>query len=100
MAAQERKLIDLSGPSDETERIGALPKEVGVLLLVVGIGGVLLPGPVGTPFLLVGGVALWPRLFGKMEESFRHRFPEVHKEGTRQVKRFLADLEKRYPSPD
>jgi hypothetical protein len=77
--------------------IGALPKEVGVLLVIVGISGLLLPGPVGSPFLLLGSVTLWPSAFGKLERAFRSRFPKLHREGMQQVKRFLADLDRRYP---
>jgi hypothetical protein len=84
--------------NDRDELIGTLPKEVGVLLVIVGIGGILLPGPVGSPFLLLGSVTLWPSAFGKLEASFRNRFPRLHREGMRQVKRFLADLERRYPA--
>jgi hypothetical protein len=80
--------------------IGTLPKEVGVLLIIVGLGGILLPGPIGSPFLLLGGVTLWPSAFGKLEAAFRNRFPKLHREGMRQVKRFLADLDRRYPAPE
>jgi hypothetical protein len=59
-----------------------------------------LPGPVGSPFLLLGAVTLWPRAFGKLEAAFRNRFPRLHREGMRQVKRFLADLDRRYPAPE
>jgi hypothetical protein len=82
---------------DPDDLIGTLPKEVGVLLVIVGIGGLLLPGPVGSPFLLLGAVTLWPSAFGKLEVAFRNRFPKLHGEGMRQVKRFLADLDRRYP---
>jgi hypothetical protein len=99
MAARREVSVSKPRTPDAPEMIGALPKEVGVLLLVVGIGGILLPGPVGSPFLLLGGVTLWPRMFGRLEASFQRRFPGLHKEGTRQIKRFLADLEKRYPLP-
>ena len=83
-----------------TELIGALPKEVGVLLLVAGVGGILLPGPVGSPFLLLGAVTLWPRLFARLETGFQKRFPRMHRTGTRQIQRFLADLDRRYPMPE
>jgi hypothetical protein len=85
-------------PSDQDELVGALPKEVGVLLMIVGIGGLLLPGPVGSPFFLLGLVTLWPSAFGKLEAAFQNRFPRIHREGMRQVKRYLTDLERRYPS--
>jgi hypothetical protein len=83
--------------NEGSDLIGVLPKEVGVLLIVAGLGGILLPGPIGTPFLLLGAVTLWPRLFMRVEILFQKRFPGTHRKGTRQIKRFLADLDRRYP---
>jgi hypothetical protein len=90
--------LSLADQVEEIERIKHLPKEVGVLLLVAGVGGLLLPGPVGTPFVLVAAVVLWPKLFERLELSFERRFPKMHRAGVRQIKRFLKDLERRYPS--
>jgi len=84
--------------SDDAIMLESLPREVGVLLLVAGVGGVLLPGPVGTPFLILGGVVLFPNVFRKLDRSFQTRFPRLHREGMRQVRRFILDLERRYPS--
>ena len=33
----------------DAELVGTLPREVGILLIAAGIGGILLPGPIGTP---------------------------------------------------
>jgi len=88
----------LADQVEDIERIKHLPKEVGVFLLVVGIGGVLLPGPVGTPFVLVAAVVLWPSLFERVEVFFERRCPMTHRAGVRQIKRFLNDLERRYPA--
>jgi hypothetical protein len=85
--------------AEEIQRIRAMPKEVGVLLIVAGIGGLLLPGPVGTPFLIVGGVMLWPKAFERVEIWFEKRFPRMHHQSVRQMKRFLDDLDRRYPLP-
>ncbi len=84
--------------AQDLDRISKLPKEIGVLLVIVGIGGILLPGPVGTPFLLLGGLVLWPRVFGRIDSAFHSRFPKIHGEGMRQMRRYVLDLEKRYPS--
>jgi hypothetical protein len=83
----------------ETDRVRAMPKEFSVLLIVAGIGGILLPGPVGTPLLVLGGLMLWPRALGKFETFFEGRFPRLHHHSVRQVNRFLNDLERRYPTP-
>ena len=78
-------------------RLGRLPREIGALLIVIGVAGLLLPGPVGSPFVLAGGLVLWPKGFGKVEGWFERRFPGLHREGVAQIDRYLTDLERRYP---
>jgi hypothetical protein len=78
-------------------RIQELPREVGAMLVSVGVLGWLLPGMAGTPALIAGGLVLWPSAFGKVEEWFQRRYPILHKQGMRQVGRYLDDLEQRYP---
>jgi hypothetical protein len=87
----------ITDTSDDAVMLDALPREVGVLLIVVGLGGVMLPGPVGSPFLLLGGVVLFPKVFRKLDRKFEARFPKLHREGMKQVRRFVGDLERRYP---
>ena len=98
MTQQGNPKETLAATIDNLERVKELPKEVGVLLLAAGVGGVLLPGPIGSPFLIMAGVVLWPRLFLRVEVAFERRFPGLHRQGVRQIKRFLSDLESRYPS--
>jgi hypothetical protein len=98
MAAQGTTHLQPRQDDGEFDLIGVLPREVGVLLITAGIGGLLLPGPIGSPFLLLGAVTLWPRLFLRVEMAFQRQFPGMHKQGMRQIKRFLADLERRYPA--
>lgn len=87
-----------AGRSTEFERrLGSLPPEIGTLLIVVGIAGLMLPGPVGSPFVLAGGLVLWPKGFGRVEGWFERRFPAMHREGVTQIERYLTDLERRYP---
>jgi len=78
-------------------RLEKLPPEIGVLLVILGTAGLLLPGPVGSPFLVAGGIALWPSAFRKVEDWFQNVSPGLYDEGIRQLERFLADLERRYP---
>jgi hypothetical protein len=80
----------------EVNKIKELPKELGVMLLTAGIVGFILPGP-GTPAIIAGGLALWPEAFGKLESWLERSHPRVHRQGVRQINRFLNDLEKRYP---
>jgi hypothetical protein len=76
-----------------------LSREIGVLMVVAGIGGILLPGPIGTPFLILGGVILCPGAFERVEVCLEKRFPRMHRHGMRQIDRFLSDLDRRYPLP-
>ena len=80
----------------ELNKIKELPRELGVMLLTAGIVGFILPGP-GTPAIIAGGLALWPEAFGKLESWLERSHPKVHRQGVRQINRFLNDLEKRYP---
>lgn len=84
--------------AEETRRsLSSLPPEIGVLLITVGVIGLVLPGPIGTPFFIAGGLALWPRGFSKVEHWFERKYPKMHDGGMQQIERFLVDLEKRYP---
>ena len=82
---------------DDLSAIKAMPTELGVLLLIVGVGGLLLPGPVGAPFVVMGGVILWPRGFERLQIGFQRRFPNAHRQSMKQLRRFVSDLDQRYP---
>jgi hypothetical protein len=83
----------------DQRRLHEAPKEVGVLLVLAGLGGIALPGPIGTPILILGGVILWPRAFRGLDAWLERRFPKLHRQGVRQVVRLLDDLDRRYPMP-
>jgi len=87
-------------PEEEAElrRIKDLPREVGVMLMTVGVLGLVLPGVVGTPAAIAGGLVLWPKAFGRVENWFERRFPKIHKQSLYQINRYLNDLESRYPN--
>ncbi len=55
----------------ELNKIKELPEEGGVMFITAGIVGFVLPGP-GTP-AIIGGLALWPKAFGKLESWLEHR---------------------------
>ena len=78
-------------------RLPSLPPEVGILLTLVGTAGVVLPGMIGTPFLVAGGIALWPSAFRKVERWLMKASPKAYETGVQQLEQFLADLERRYP---
>lgn len=79
------------------ERLRTLPASVGGVLLAVGVAGLVVPGPFGTPFLLAGGLVLAPRAFRSIDRFVQRRMPTLHDAGMATVDRFLRDLEKRYP---
>ena len=66
-----------------------LPKEAGWLLITAGVVGLVVPGVLGTPFLLAG-VVLVP---GGARLLSRWASPSA----MRQIGRFLDNLERRYP---
>jgi hypothetical protein len=78
------------------ERAGA--REIGSLLIVSGIAGMIIPGPVGTPLLILGCVMFWPRAFAPIQRFFQKQFPRTHRVGALQSARFLSDLQRRYPA--
>lgn len=77
--------------------LGQLPPEIATLLIVAGVAGIALPGPVGTPMLIAGCVMMWPKTFQPIELWFSRRFPKFHREGVIQIKEFVADLKRRFP---
>jgi len=92
-------LMDAPGDDAFERRLNHLPKEVGAFLVVIGVAGLLLPGPVGSPFVVAGGLVLWPKGFSSVERWFARRFPGMHRNGVAQIDRYLDDLERRYPGP-
>jgi hypothetical protein len=80
------------------ERLLEMPREVGWLMVSIGVIGVALPGIVGTPALLAGGLMLWPKGFRTVNSWVRKRFPKTHEHGVEQLIRYLDDMERRYPS--
>ena len=95
---------DAGGPApdagdDETlGKLKELPKEVGAMLISVGALGVVLPGMMGVPAVVAGGLVLWPEAFGKVEDWFQRRYPSLHRKGMRQVGRYLDDMARRFPT--
>lgn len=82
------------------ELLGKLPPEIASLLIIAGVAGILLPGPIGMPLLIAGGVTYWPKTFGPIERWFNRRFPAAHREGVIQIKEFIDNLKKRFPDSE
>jgi hypothetical protein len=83
--------------AEAVRKIKDLPKEVGVMLISVGVLGFVLPGVMGTPAIIAGGLVLWPKAFGKVEDWFERRYPALHRKSMKQIGRYLDDLERRFP---
>jgi hypothetical protein len=84
-------------PQDHRVRLGRLSTEIGIVLILVGTAGVLLPGPIGSPFLVAGVIALWPAALRAVERWLSESAPRIYVRWIRWIERFLADLERRYP---
>ena len=80
----------------EVDRGRVASREVGALLIVSGIAGILLPGPVGTPLLILGCVMIWPKGFKPVQRFFEKHFPKTHRDSAQvKVPGFSSDLERR-----
>lgn len=77
-------------------RLEELPRDVGGMLLIVGFAGFVAPGIFGLPFMLAGGMILWPKTTRRLQRYLGSRAPE-NTSGMKQIVRFLDDLERRYP---
>lgn len=95
--ALERTLEALSVDHASAERIQKLPHDIGWLLVTAGAVGMVMPGVLGTPFLVLGGLILMPATSQRAERWLAGHSPRIFKGSIRQINRFLDDLERRYP---
>jgi hypothetical protein len=95
----EHALEALSVDHATAERLQKLPHDIGWLLVTAGVVGVVMPGVLGVPFLLLGGLILTPVTNRHAERWLSGHGPKVMKGSMRQINRFLDDLERRYPHP-
>ena len=90
-AGMPRTTRDATAAGEQTVlRVEQLPKEAGWLLITAGVVGLVVPGVLGTPFLLAGAVVLVPGGSKLLSRWAGHS-------AMRQIGRFLDDLERRYP---
>jgi len=94
---------EILGPEEQieddavVERVGRLDHEVGWVLVSAGVIGMIVPGILGTPFLLMGAFALWPGNRKRVEKWRQGHSPKIFHGSMKQINRFLDDLERRYP---
>ncbi len=102
-AAGAQALVALNGgpepDEDEAviERVEHLSHGVGWVLISAGVVGLVVPGVLGTPFLIMGALALWPGNHKRVERWRQGHSPKAFHGAMKQINRFLDDLEKRYP---
>ena len=73
-----------------------LPPEVAFMLLLIGVAAIPLPGP-GVPFIVAGGLVLWPKTFTPINNQMKTKYPAADASVFRVLKRFETDLNRRYP---
>jgi len=79
-------------------RIDELPRDVGWILVYVGVLGVVLPGIIGFPFVLAGGAILLPGGPKLLTRWMGPNPPPMVHASMRQISRLVHDLERRYPT--
>ncbi|MBV8320419.1 MAG: hypothetical protein JO049_07060 [Hyphomicrobiales bacterium] len=83
--------------SEAVVRITNLPRDVGWMMVSVGVLGVVLPGVPGAPFLIAGIAVLVPGGPRLLTRWATRRPKGVVHTGLKQIGRWLDDLERRYP---
>lgn len=85
-----------TGNDEPTNEPYAFPPEVAAILILIGVAGLPLPGP-GLPFIVAGGLVLWPKTFQPIDRNIQAKFPDAHSSVCRILHRFETDLYRRYP---
>lgn len=81
------------------QRVSQLPHDVGWMLFGVGFAGFVAPGILGLPFMVAGGMILWPKTTSRLQSLLLRNGLGNHSvaAGMKQIERFIDDLERRYP---
>lgn len=93
----DRPVETAASDQEIATRLAELPREAGWLLITAGTLGVVVPGIIGTPFLVAGAVALAPGGHTLMSRWAGRNPPKLVRSAMRQMERFLDDLDRRYP---
>lgn len=95
--ALEKSLVAMNLDQDTIHRIERLPRDIGWLLVTAGMVGIVMPGVLGLPFLVLGGLVIMPVTSRHAEQWLSGHSPSIFKGSVKQINRFLDDLERRYP---
>ncbi len=81
-------------------KVEGLPRDLGVVLIGLGVVGVAIPGPIppGASFVVLGVLFLRPGLLAKLAGPLASRFPNLFRFLIAFVDDLRTDLERRYPS--
>ncbi|QFY43452.1 hypothetical protein F6R98_13165 [Candidatus Methylospira mobilis] len=82
----------------DMDMLDTIPKDIGWMLLILGIIGIAVPGMVDIPLVIAGSIIIWPstyRIFQRMARTKRQA--HLLDAPVRFLSRFHADLEKRNP---
>ena len=81
------------------EKLGGLPRDLGMSLVVLGAVGVAIPGPVplGASFVLLGTVVLCPGLLARTGGPIARKCPRIFRVLIAFTDHLRSDLARRYP---
>ena len=98
-SAGTERTSDPAADSGLTNVVQRLPKDIGIVLLVLGAVGVVIPGPIppGGSLILVGLFLTCPPLARRFDRWFKRRLPVLYNGLEQAVSRLEADLARRYP---
>jgi hypothetical protein len=80
------------------QRIEHFPRELGWLMIYVGVLGVVLPGIIGFPFLIAGGAVVMPGGRKWLSRWVSRKPGPFVRASLKQITRMIDDIERRYPS--
>lgn len=80
------------------QRIEKFPRELGWLMVYVGVLGVILPGIIGFPFVIAGGAVLMPGGRKWLSRWVGRKPGRLARASLKQITRMADDIERRYPS--
>lgn len=81
------------------EKLAGLPRDLALALLSLGAVGLVIPGPVplGSSFVVLGTVVLWPSLLARTGGPLARRCPRIFRVLIGFADDLRTDLERRYP---
>ncbi len=79
-------------------RVANFPRELGWLMIYVGVLGVVLPGIIGFPLVIAGGAVVMPGGRKWLSRWVGRNPGRLTRASLKQITRMADDIERRYPS--